>query len=239
MRKTLWIAVVLAAALISLGVVTAASGNNDKGGSDSGKTEEPDKKGHKGNDDSKTRTFQAQGTDHFTLLPTCDLTGMEPENACAFDPATGILTITFLDPNTLTGPFKGHRVLIFEVLLDTTKEPNTFTSSGHAVFNGWVHGCGFGTVVFNYAAEGTVDAEGNATTDVGDFTINPVGTTLPIEGKLSETGFGPTDPETMMGSLDYVGEYTCDRNSKSHKGHHGHMGNKHGARVHHRNHQGW
>ncbi len=250
MRKTLWLAVVLAAALISLGVVTAASGNSDKAGGDSGKTEEADKKGHEGNDDGdgkgeggNDKVQVAEGANGFTLNFTCNAgqPGGEELPPCAFDEATNILTIKFVNSNTYTGTFDGDGIFIADFFLNVVD--NTFTQAGHAVFSGKVKGCGRGMVIFDNVGSGQLGEDGTADFETNDFTIinppGPGGTTLDIEGFFTSRGPLPTD-ENAMGSGRYEGEITCERQ----KSHHGHRGGKHHVWVHghhgHRHgHHGW
>lgn len=156
---------------------------------------------------AKVKTRQAEGSTMFTLNPTCD-----PASTCAFDPETGILTITLLNPGMKTGTFKGTQLLTADFLLNAFT--NEFTYSGTVVFNGRVKACGVGTVVFDVVGNGFLEEDGTANFVVNDQTIIPAGTTLPIEGILREPGALPTDPETGVGFGSYEGEYTCDHSGK-------------------------
>lgn len=152
---------------------------------------------------AKVRTAEGGGV--FTLNATCVAFGDPP---CAFDEETGDLTITLSNPGTTTGTFKGTQLLTADFVLNVFTQ--TFEMDGTIVWNGRVKACGVGTIVYDVVASGFLDEFGTANFEVNLQTINPIGTTLPISGFLSLPGPAPTDPDTMMGAIDYTGEYICD-----------------------------
>lgn len=156
--------------------------------------------------DAKVRT--AEGGGFFTLNPTCAPFG---DPACDFNPETGVLNITLSNPGTTTGTFKGTQLLTADFLLNTAD--NSFEMYGTIVWNGRVKACGVGTIVYDVVASGFLDETATANFLVNRQTINPTGTTLPIEGFLDLPGASPTDPDTMMGAIDYTGEYLCDHSN--------------------------
>ena len=108
-------------------------------------------------------------------------------------------------------------VFVFEFFLDVSDpDPNKlkpFTSTGTQIFNGWVEDCGYGTVVFDTTADGTVNFLTGQTTFVNnDATIMDAnaGTTLPIQGDLVSLPVNEAD-------APYTGTYTCKPRKKSHK----------------------
>lgn len=145
----------------------------------------------------------AEGGGVFTLNPTCD----PAAGTCAFDPTTNVLTITLENPATTTGTFKGEQVLTADFMLDT--DDGSFEMFGTIVWHGRVKACGVGTIVYDVVGSGALDPAGTAIFEVNRQTIDPDGTTLPIDGFLDVPGAAPTD-ENNMGPINYTGQYSCD-----------------------------
>lgn len=148
----------------------------------------------------------AAGGGAFTLNPTCDPNG--GEFACEFDAEALTLNVTLSNPGITTGTFKGTQLFTADFLVNVID--NTFEMTGIVVWNGRVKACGVGTVVYDVFGSGYLEADGTAFFEVNHQTINPIGTTLPIDGFLDLPGLAPTDPETGIGELAYTGQYTCD-----------------------------
>jgi hypothetical protein len=154
------------------------------------------------------QTESAEGTTTFTTNVTCEVGQGSPLSlpACEVDEATGVGTLTLLNPASRTGTFEGVEIFDGEVALNLAT--GEFSHSGLVLFSGTVEGCGAGTVFFDTSGEGTHDADGVATFTSKLYTVVPGGT-LPIEGTLDESG-----TEVMNGdgtaTQGYIGTYTCD-----------------------------
>jgi hypothetical protein len=125
---------------------------------------------------------------------------------CELDPDAGILTLTFANPDKMTGTFDG--VQVREGVLEFDVDNADFTYTARALFMGTVEGCGPGTVYFKVSGEGGHAAAGVDTFGSHTFTTVPGGT-LPVVGSLDMSG---TEVRNDDGTdtLSYTGSYSCN-----------------------------
>lgn len=150
----------------------------------------------------------AEGTMTFAFTLTCDVGQGSPWALppCEMNEDTGILTVTVLSPDKVTGTFDGVQVRDGAIELDTAN--GDFAYAAQVMFSGTVEGCGAGTVYFEADGEGTNDADDIATFTSNTYTIVPGGT-LPVVGSLDLSGTEvPNDDGTE--TMSYTGTYTCE-----------------------------
>jgi len=116
------------------------------------------------------------------------------------------VTITNNNPAHPTGAFEGVQVLRGTADLDP--EAGTLVGSGIAFFSGVVEGCGVGTVYFEYAGTGAMDADGVLVGQTDTYAIAPGGT-LPVTGSWEWTGTETMNDDGTL-TWDYDATYTCD-----------------------------
>jgi hypothetical protein len=130
---------------------------------------------------------EAEGTDTYAENVTCEYGqgSAAALPACEASEDGTILTLTFVNPQTRSGPFDGISVL------DGTMVGNfaeaTFEVSGSVFFAGEVEGCGEGTVLFDYAGSGIQDETGALIWETNMLTSVPGGT-LPVTATIDELG---------------------------------------------------
>ena len=142
----------------------------------------------------------------FALNPTCEFGQGSDMAPCEFDESGPIMTITFSNPQSVSGAFEGIAVLNGTYV--GNQGDGTFESSGTAFFAGEVEGCGAGTVNFDYTSSGTINEDGSNSFDHDTYTIVPGGT-LAVTGGYEQTAEEtPNDDGTSNGF--YTATYSCE-----------------------------
>lgn len=151
---------------------------------------------------------EAAGVTSFMLNPTCD---PSPGGNCPFNLETGILELGLSNPGMKVGTFKGSQVFNGTLFINTND--GSFEMTGSVVFTGRVKACGHGTVEFDVVGSGFLTDQGSgAFFETNEQTI--VGGTLPLDGVVRELGAGTGNADGTAGTLEYVGEYTCDQRGR-------------------------
>ncbi len=143
----------------------------------------------------------------FSGNTTCEFGQGSPQELppCEADDS-GVVTLTFTNPQDRSGSFDGFQFLEGSVVLDTTT--GTFEATGYSYFAGAVEGCGSGTIYFDWEAVGALNAHGVPEFEVNQYASTPGGT-LPVTATVVET---PTEVPNGDGSstTSYTAEYSCD-----------------------------
>lgn len=142
----------------------------------------------------------------FALNPTCDLGQGSTMAPCEVDESGSIITVTFSNPQRVSGAFDGIAVLNGTYV--GNMGDGTFESSGTAFFAGEVEGCGAGTVHFDYSSSGTIAEDGSNTFDHDTYTIAPGGT-LAVTGGYEQTGEETPNGDGTSNGV-YTATYSCD-----------------------------
>ncbi len=148
---------------------------------------------------------EGEVTATFAFNPTCEFGQGSQMQSCEIDESESILTITFSNPQSLSGAFDGIAVLNGSYVGNLAD--GTFETFGSAFFAGEVEGCGPGTVNFDYAGKGTINADNTNTFESDVYTIVPGGS-LAITGGYEQTG---TDIDNGDGSATntYAAIFSC------------------------------
>jgi len=125
---------------------------------------------------------------------------------CEFDKSGPVITITFSNPQSVSGAFEGIAVLNGTYV--GNQGDGTFESFGTAFFAGEVEGCGSGTVNFDYTSSGTINEDGSNSFDHDTYTIVPGGTLAVTGGYEQSAEETPNDVGTSNGY--YTAAYSCD-----------------------------
>ena len=130
---------------------------------------------------------EADGAVTYAENMTCDFgqgSAMELP-ACEASEDGSVLSLTFINPQSRSGPFEGISVL--DGVLVGNFADATFEVGGTVFFAGAVEGCGEGTVYFDYAGSGTQDESG-ALIGVPNLLPSIPGGTLPVKATIDEIG---------------------------------------------------
>jgi hypothetical protein len=143
------------------------------------------------------------------MLPGAAVAQTEAEGTVRFTDEGGtVMTLTFSNPQTRSGPFDGISVLNGSLVGNFAT--GTFEVNGTAWFAGEVEGCGPGSVAFDWSGGGTLDENGAPVWETNDYTSVPGGS-LPITATIDEVN---VDPETVNGdgtkTIAYSTTYSCD-----------------------------
>jgi len=135
------------------------------------------------------------GQGSTAVLPACDRNDDDT-----------MVSITFMNPRVMSGPFDGISVLDGTLM---AKSDDTFGASGTMFFAGEVEGCGSGTVIFEWSGQGTVGADGAPVWETSTLSAAPGGP-LPVTATIDELG---VNEATANGdgtrTLTYSVSYSC------------------------------
>ena len=133
----------------------------------------------------------AQGTGELAVTAASNATceyGQGSARAlppCELDESGAVATMSFVDPQSLSGVFSGIQTLYGTYASNSAEM--TFEASGTAFFAGSVEGCGAGTAYLDYQGSGLIGADGSYQLRSESYTVIPGGS-LDVTGSYERSG---------------------------------------------------